>query len=95
MSERRNYARRAAATRWVVLRFVLRQGAPVEADIPPDAVRRIVRGLAVRGLVRVSEDGWRPAPPLLRPGSLQPTESDSPAPRGREEGNGGIHLEWD
>ena len=73
--DRRDYGRRAAATQSVVLDLLYRIG-PVEG-VAPDAVQRILRRLALRGLVRVGPTGWRPALPLLMPVALQPSNTDA------------------
>lgn len=77
MSDRRNYARRAAATQWVVMSLLAGPVTAVDhAAVPPSAAHRILRGLGIRGLARVTPEGWRAAPPLTAPVALRPGDVD-------------------
>ena len=71
--DRRNYARRAEATRAVILRVTgARHTVGNELSLP--AFQRILKGLALRGLVRLTSDGWRPSSVLISPAPLRPND---------------------
>jgi DNA-binding IscR family transcriptional regulator len=75
--ERRNYQHRAETTRAIVECLARRsegitvQLLAVHYMVSPSAAERIVKRLAIRGLVRSRMPGvWIAAPPLLSPASL-------------------------
>ena len=80
-NERRNYAARATLSQWVVARFARMRDDVIElaelwrdaSGVPADAAERIVKRLAVRGLVRHVGDGrWAPTPLLWAECPLEP-----------------------
>jgi hypothetical protein len=71
--ERRDLMSRAETLRRLTV-WISRAAAPV-SGVPlsiaaPETGRRILKLLALRGLVRHQADGWMPQPPLLEPGVL-------------------------
>ena len=67
VNERRNYGRRAQTMQRVLEAIrTSGEGIAVEAARVDAAVGRILRRLAVRGLVRIENGFWRPAPILTR-----------------------------
>ena len=77
--ERRDLMRRAETLRQVTV-WISRTTAPVSlvplSIAAPEAGHRILKQLALRGLVRCQAHGWVPQPPLLEPGVLM--EDTSP-----------------
>ena len=77
--ERRDLRRRAETLRQVTV-WISRTTAPVSGVPPaiaaPEAGWRILKQLALRGLVRHQAFGWVPQPPLQEPGVL--TEDTPP-----------------
>jgi hypothetical protein len=70
MSERRNFQSRSAAVQRVLERLRLeRRGVRLhdlqDQQLRPGVAERILKRLAIRGLVRVTEGRWEPQPVLL------------------------------
>jgi hypothetical protein len=78
MEQRRNYHQRAKVVRVVIDRLAhyddaitIGQIAEVHPPLPVSAAERIVKHLAIRGLVRQPCAGtWEAAPPLRQPAQL-------------------------
>ena len=72
--ERRNYDDRASTFQRVLLwlRSTPAPGAPTQLT-SSQAGLRILKQLAIRGLVRVTDEGWIPQPLLLNPPALVKT----------------------
>jgi hypothetical protein len=70
MEERRNYARRIRTLHRALTALTtgngLAQGNPKEAE----AIVRIIKRLAVKGLARLTGGTWAPAQPLITPATL-------------------------
>ena len=72
VTDRRDYRQRATAFRRVV-EYLRCHAAGLRLDQLPDdqlspvIARRIVQRLAVRGLARLTENGWVPHPMLVQP----------------------------
>jgi len=76
-NERRDYGHRAETTRAIVESItrhndgITLQLLAVDYMVSPSAAERIVKRLAIRGLLRSRVPGvWIAAPPLLHPASL-------------------------
>ena len=75
MTDRRDYQRRALTMQRVVAylhghRGGVRIGALRDDHVGADAVERILKRLAIRGLVRAAEHRWVPQPVLLNAAPL-------------------------
>ena len=71
--ERRNYSDRASTVRRVLL-WIQSERTPV-TSLPshlatPEAGTRILKQLAIRGLIQITDDGWIARPLLLNPSPL-------------------------
>ena len=78
VKERRDLVRRAQTLQKVVERLVRHRGARpsdlmVEHIVPEDSAERILKWLAIRGLVRKAADAWVPRAVLLSPAALEIT----------------------
>ena len=74
IKERRDPVRRAQTLQKVVERLVRHRGARpsdlMVEHIVPDSAERILKWLAIRGLVRKVADAWVPRAVLLSPAAL-------------------------
>jgi hypothetical protein len=75
VKERRDPVRRAQTLQKVVERLVRHRGVRpsdlvVEQIVPEDSAERILKWLALRGLVRKAADAWEPRAVLLSPATL-------------------------
>jgi hypothetical protein len=76
--ERRDHRRRADAVRTLVERLArhdrgitIQELAATDNTLPPSAAERIVKRLAIQGLIHLRcAAAWAAAPPLLHPGAL-------------------------
>ena len=72
--ERRNHASRAAHVQCLLELLTKRVDgltlAELPSEIPTVLAGRILKPLAIRGLVKVEEDRWKPSPVLLSPARL-------------------------
>lgn len=87
-AERRDPRRRAATLHRVISWMQNRRNpfTDVPADVgPPAAAARIVRRIALRGLIRWVGSGWLPNPLLGAPVSLQVVDADA-SPAGNDGG---------
>lgn len=78
VKERRDLVRRAQTLQKVVERLVRHRAARpsdlmVEHIVPEDSAERILKWLAIRGLVRKASDAWVPRAVLLSPATLKIT----------------------
>ena len=77
VKERRDPVRRAQTLQKVVERLVRHRGARpsdlMVEHIVPDSAERILKWLAIRGLVRKVADAWVPRAVLLSPAALKIT----------------------
>ena len=75
--ERRNHRQRAETLRRVVA-WIGTKTSPVR-QVPPELVnveagQRILKRLALRGLVRTVKRGWMPGPSLMAPATIHPVD---------------------
>ena len=72
--DRRNHRSRADTIRRVFA-WISREGTPVAAIprylVTPEAGNRILKQLALRGLIRSTDSGWVPESVLLHPPDLE------------------------
>ena len=88
-AERRDPRRRAATLHrvisWMQNRRIPFTDLPADV-VPPAAAARIVRRIALRGLVRWVGSGWVPSPLLGARVSLQTVDAAAPSPAGTDGG---------